>query len=119
MSCARGSPESETSFVLFFNKGSWPLDPAFLALSPAAPGCGGAPAAASTLPGPDALQGALRARCPGRRTLMQRLSAAAAAAEAAQVAHVHKGAASGRAAGGLQGRGRRRGPAAPAAAEFP
>lgn len=91
------------------------MDPAFLALSPAVPGSGGAPAAV-TLPGPDALQGALRASRPGRRTLMQRLRAAAAA-EAAQVAHVHKGAAPGGAAGGLHGRGRR--PAAPAAAEFP
>lgn len=74
-----------------------------------------------TLPGPDALQGALRACGPASSTLVQR-GRAATAAEAAQVAHVHKGAGSCRTTGGLHGRGRRRGPAATAAAaaaEFP
>lgn len=76
----------------------------------------GSPAAlpARSLPGPDALQGTLSARGPRRRTLVQRLRAAAAP-EAGQVAHVHEGAASRRTAGGLHGRGRRRGPAAAAA----
>lgn len=106
-------------YIYFFNEGTW----SFLGSSLSRPSVPrrqaavGSPAAlpARPLPGPDALQGALSARGPRRRTLVQRLRAAAAP-EAGQVAHVHEGAASRRTAGGLHGRGRRGGPAA---AEFP
>ena len=94
-------------YLYFLTRGPGPsLDPAFLALQSRGARLRWGRLPARSLPGPDALQGTLSARGPRRRTLVQRLRAAAAP-EAGQVAHVHEGAASRRTAGGLHGRGRR------------